>query len=101
MAFGVKPNNDVINNRVKRGQTPVLTPFLAEPVAEQRRLLPGDAHDRLALVIKGHAVARARAVLGVELAKLRVSNLGEREIERPFENDVADCLVWPTPRFAA
>ena len=97
MAFGVKPDNSVINNRVKRGQTP----FLAEPVAEQRSLLPGDAHDRLALVIKGHAVARAGAVLGVELAKLRVSNLGEREIERPFENDVADCLVRPTPRFAA
>ena len=97
MASGIKPDNTAIYQRVKRGQTPLL----AEPVAEQRRLLPFDAHDRLALIIKGHAVARAGAMLGVKLAKLRVGNLGKREIERPFENDVADCLVGSTTRFAA
>jgi hypothetical protein len=71
----------------------------AQPVAEQRSVVPGNVHYRLVFHVQGLPAHRAGAVFAPPLPELAVGDFVRRQVERPLEADVALGFVGAAAGF--
>ena len=94
---GVEAGDLAQFHRVERLQAVAI----GEPVAVQRRLLPGDVHHWLQRLIERDVLIAAGVVAGRESAELAIGHFGAAEIEQSGEIGGAQHLVGPPPRLPA